>query len=244
MDNKKTAKGLQIFAVFFGVFVLILGGFVTYYNTPAYSQGYNIGIGVASPNLAFSFGEGVNAYYAPTYGGYLYGYNGSYYRWYNDGWFYANTYGGPWFPVTAGIYLPGILTFGPPPPVVAYSPYFTWWRNNIGPWYRYHHPGWWGRHHMYLRNYNVWREHEGRFYNNHPYQNWRMRRPFGNGRPAYRGQVQKGPIQQRLYHPSQQGRSNNIGRVQQRGYMQGRPAVRKGPAHKGSVKKDHKHRND
>ncbi|MHB8231393.1 MAG: hypothetical protein ACYDDB_00640 [bacterium] len=180
MNTKKRTRGLLAFAVFLGMFVLILSGCATYYGPPAYSQGY-VGFGVAAPNFAFSFGEGVNAYYAPAFGAYIYGYNGYYYRWYNDGWVYANVYSGPWYPITAGIYLPGILAFGPPPPIIAYPPYFTWWRIHVGPWYRIHHPGWWGRHHMYLRNYNVWHEHEGRFYNNHPYRNWRMRKPFGRG---------------------------------------------------------------
>jgi hypothetical protein len=214
MNIKKIAKGLLASVVFFGMFVLAFGGFAAYFNASAYSQGYNIGVSVVAPNLAFSFGDGVNAYYAPIYGGYLYGYNGSYYRWYNGGWIYTNTYGGPWYPVGAGIYLPGILAFGPPPPVVNYPPYFSWWRSNVGPWYRFHHPGWWGRHHMYLKNYNTWHQHEGRFYNNHPYQNWRMRKAFGEGGPAFRRreQVQQGGPAFRGRGPERKGRNKHKGK--------------------------------
>ncbi len=190
MKNMKIKKSLLFFAVFAGMLILFLSGFAAYYSSPAYSEGY-YGVGVATPNFAFSFGNGVNAYEAPIYGGYIYGYNGYYYRWLNGGWVYANVYAGPWYPVTSGIYMPGILAFGPPPPVVAYPGYFSWWRNNIGPWYRDNHPGWWGRHHMFLENYGTWRSHVNNYYNNRPYQNWRMRRPFEHGGPAFRGPMQQ-----------------------------------------------------
>jgi len=183
MNTKKRTKKLFVFMASLGLFVLILSGCAAYYNPPAYSQGY---ISVATPNFAFSFGEGVNAYYAPAFGAYIYGYNGYYYRWLNGGWVYANVYAGPWYPVTAGIYLPGILAFGPPPPVIAYRPYFIWWRMHVGPWYRAYHPGWWARHRMFLRRYREWRLHVNRFYRNHPYQNWRMRRHFEHGGPGFR----------------------------------------------------------
>ncbi len=198
MKNVKIKKSLLFFVPLAGIFILFLSGLTAYYSSPAYSEGY-YGVGVATPNFAFSFGNGVNVYEAPIYGGYIYGYNGYYYRWLNGGWVYANVYAGPWYPVTAGIYLPGILAFGPPPPVVAYPGYFSWWRGNIGPWYRENHPGWWRRHNMFLGNYGTWRSHVNNYYNNHPYQNWRMRRPFEQGGPAFRGQRQmrpRGPMQQ------------------------------------------------
>ena len=192
MKNVKIKKSLLLFAAFAGMFVLFLSGCAAYYSSPAYSQGY-YGVGAATPNFAFSFGSGVNAYEAPMYGGYIYGYNGYYYRWFNGGWVYTNVYAGPWHPVTAGIFLPGILVFGPPPPIIVYRPYFVWWRMHVGPWYRVYHPGWWARHHMFLRHYGVWRSHVNRFYRNHPYQNWRMRRHFEHGGPRREGPRRRGP---------------------------------------------------
>ncbi len=255
MKNVKIKKSLLFFAAFVGMFVLFLSGFAAYYSSPAYSQGY-YGVGVATPNFAFSFGSGVNAYEAPMYGGYVYGYNGYYYRWFNDGWVYSNVYAGPWYPVAAGIYLPGILAFGPPPPVVAYPGYFTWWTNHVGPWYRAYHPGWWARHQMFLRNYGEWRSHVNSFYRNHPYQNWRMRRPFRQGGQGYRGQGQRGRMQPGYRGQGQRGRMQPGYRGQgQRGPVQpgyrgqvqhGRPMqqgpVSKGRANKGGHRK--KHRNN
>lgn len=192
MNTKKRIKKLFVFMASLGIFVFILSGCAAYYNPPAYSQGY-FNIGVTSPNFAFSFGNGVNAYYAPGFGAYIYGYNGYYYRWLNGGWVYASVYSGPWYPVTAGIFLPGILAFGPPPPVIAYRPYFVWWRMHVGPWYRAYHPGWWARHQMFLRSYREWRFHAIRFYRNHPYQNWRMRRHFEHEGPRREGPGRRGP---------------------------------------------------
>ena len=194
MGNLKIKKSLLFFIATFGVFILFLSGFTVYYSSPAYSEGY-YNVSVGAPNFAFSFGNGVNVYDAPMYRGYIYSYNGYYYRWLNSGWVYANVYGGPWYSVTTGIYLPGILAFGPPPPVVAYPGYFSWWKSDVSPWYRYHHPGWWGRHHMFLRNYRSWRSHANNYYNNRSYQNWRMRRPFERNSQGPRGgmQQQRGP---------------------------------------------------
>ncbi len=175
MDTKKMDKRLSVFAVFLGMFVLILSGCAAYYGPSAYSQGY---VSVAAPNFAFSFGEGVNAYYAPAYNAYIYGYNGYYYRWLNGGWVYASVYAGPWYSLPPTIVLPGILAFGPPPPVIAYRPYFVWWRMHVAPWYRAYHPGWWARHGVFLRHYYIWHEHMNRFYVSHPYRAWRMRHIF------------------------------------------------------------------
>jgi hypothetical protein len=234
MKNVKIKKSLLFLTAFAGIFILFLSGFAAYYSSPAYSEGY-YGVGVATPNFAFSFGNGVNAYEAPIYGGYIYGYNGYYYRWLNGGWVYANVYAGPWYPVTSGIYMPGILAFGPPPPVVAYPGYFSWWRNNIGPWYRDNHPGWWGRHHMFLENYGTWRSHVNNYYNNRPYQNWRMRRPFEHGGPAFRGQGPRGPMQQQ--GPAFRGQGPR-GPMQQQGQgFRGQgprgPMQQQGPAFRG-----------
>jgi hypothetical protein len=46
---------------------------------------------------------------------------------------------------------------------------------------------------MFLRNYGEWRSHVNRFYRNHPYQNWRMRRHFEHGGPRREGPGRRGP---------------------------------------------------
>ena len=164
-----------LIAPFAFLFALFLSGCAAYYPAPAYSAGY---IGISTPNFAFSVGEGVNAYYAPAFGAYIYGYNGFYYRWLNGGWVYANVYAGPWYAVPPTVVIPGPLLYGPPPPVFAYRPYFIWWRAQIAPWYRMHHPGWWGRHRLFIRHYNLWHRHVIRFYAHHPFYRGRMRRFF------------------------------------------------------------------
>ncbi len=236
MKNEKNKKRLLIFASFIGIFVLFLSGCATYYGRPAYSQGY-IGIGVAAPNFAFSIGNGVDAYYAPMYDTYIYGYNGYYWRWLNGGWIYASGYSGPWYPVTAGIYLPPSLIYGPPPPVMDYQPYFTWWTNYVGPWYRVNHPGWWERHHMFLRNFGTWRSHVNRGYVNRPFRHGGLpgfRGPAQQGRPGFRGPAQQG---RPGFGGPQQGRPGFRGPVQQGrpgfgGPQQGRPGFR-GPVQQG-----------
>lgn len=198
MDIIKTTKKLLFFVTFLSVSILVFAGYGTYYGRPAYSQGFlGINIGVAAPNFVFSFGDGVNTYYAPMYNSYIYGYNGYYFRWYNNGWIYASGYPGPWYSVPPTFGLPGILSFGPPPPMVNNEQYFTWWTGNVGPWYRTYHPDWWNRNHMYMRNYGQWRAHAGRFYYNRPYQSWGIRRQAPRGRnmrgPQGRIQQQRGP---------------------------------------------------
>ncbi|MCL5673546.1 MAG: hypothetical protein M1407_02875 [Deltaproteobacteria bacterium] len=168
-------KKLVIFFAVIMLFAFNLSGWATYSIPNAYSSGF---ISVSTPNLAFSFGDGVNAYYYPPFQTYIYGYNGYYYRWYNNNWIYASAYSGPWFPLPPTVYLPAPLLYGPPPPIITYRPYFIWWRSNIGPWYRINHPGWWVRHHAYLRHYNSWRSHVGRFYANHPSYRPKMRKIF------------------------------------------------------------------
>ncbi|MHB1646411.1 MAG: hypothetical protein ACYCSW_07870 [bacterium] len=173
-DLFKNKKLVLFFAVIM-LFAFNLSGWATYSTPNAYSAGF---ISVSTPNFAFSFGDGVNAYYYPPFQTYIYGYNGYYYRWYNNSWIYASAYSGPWFPLSPAIYLPAPLLYGPPPPIITYRPYFIWWRSNIGPWYRTQHPGWWVRHHAYLRHYNLWRSHAGRFYAKHPFYRPKMRKIF------------------------------------------------------------------
>jgi hypothetical protein len=161
-----------LFAVFF---VTASGAYVFTNAKPAQA---GVFIGISTPNFAFSFGQGLNAYYAPSFQSYIYGYNGLYYRWYNGGWVYASVYSGQWFPLTPAMVLPAPLVYGPPPPVVMYRPYFFWWRLHVAPWYREYHPGWWARHHMYLRHYRAWRAYAPRFYATHPFYKEKMRRIF------------------------------------------------------------------
>lgn len=189
--NKKLFAILFVLAI--GVF---LSGCAAYYPAPAYSSGY---VSVSTPNFAFSIGEGVNAYYAPAFGTYIYGYNGYYYRWLNGGWFYASVNSGPWYSVGLNIYIPTPLLYGPPPPVYNSRPYFTWWRTNIAPWYRMNHPGWWGRHHMFMHHYNMWQRHTGRIYENHPFYRGGMRQNF-----------QQGPQQRNMVNPNQGGMRQNF----------------------------------
>jgi hypothetical protein len=175
--NKMRLKDMKIKSIFILailLFAFALSGCATY-STPAYSGGF---ISVSTPNFAFSFGEGVNAYYAPMFQTYIYGYNGYYYRWLNGGWVYASIYSGPWYSVPPTVVLPGPLVYGPPPPIIAYRPYFIWWRLHAAPWYRVYHPGWWVRHQAFIRHYSLWRSHVGRFYANHPFYAGKMRRIF------------------------------------------------------------------
>jgi hypothetical protein len=164
-----------IFLTIFMLFAFNLSGCATYRTPSAYSAGF---ISVSTPSFAFSFGQGVNAYYYPPFQTYIYGYNGYYYRWFNNSWVYASAYSGPWFQLPPTVVLPSPLLYGPPPPIVTYRPYFMWWRRNVGPWYRIYHPGWWVRHRAYLRHYDLWRSHAARFYANHPFNRWKMRRIF------------------------------------------------------------------
>ena len=168
-------KRTTIFLISAILFAVIFNGYVYTNSKPAYA---GIFIGIAMPNFAFSFGQGLNAYYAPAYQSYIYGYNGFYYRWYNGGWVYASIYSGPWFPIPPTMALPALLVYGPPPPVVMYRPYFAWWRLHVAPWYRENHPAWWARHHMYLRHYRVWHAYAPRFYALHPFYRENMRRIF------------------------------------------------------------------
>lgn len=175
-------KRLLFISVFLSLAFMFCFGTAVYRVTPAYSFGFrlfNIWIGSYAPSFAFSFGEGVNAYYAPAYNTYIYGYNGTYYRWYNDGWLYASGFQGQWYPLTMGMFIPGILAFGPPPPIMNYRPYYDWWMGNISPWYRTHHRDWWERNHGYMNNYGTWRSHSEKFYKNRPAGNWGMKQMFG-----------------------------------------------------------------
>ena len=132
---------------------------------------------VGGPQVAFAFSDGVQGYYDSAYGTYIYGDGGYYYRWVGNSWVYTSYYGGPWAPIGVGVFLPPLLIYGPPPPVVAYRPYFVWWRLHAAPWYQVNHPRWWYQHRLYVRHYALWHEHVVRFYENHPGQRPAMR-PF------------------------------------------------------------------
>ena len=49
--------------------------------------------------------------------------------------------------------------YGPPPPVVVYQPYYTWWNEYYAPWWEVYHPYWWSMNSAYVVNYNVWVNH-------------------------------------------------------------------------------------
>ncbi len=116
-----------------------------------------VGVGIApAPTFAFAVGSGVNVYYDPFLSSYLYEYNGIYFNWVNNAWVYSPVYSGPWYAITPYVVIPTPLLFGPPPPVIAYRPYWSWWSVQIGPFYMTYHPLWWRRYGAYTTNYNVY----------------------------------------------------------------------------------------
>ena len=118
-----------------------------------------VGIGVApAPLFVFGLGDGINVYFLTSLSTYIYEYNGLYFNWENNGWLYSTTYYGPWQQVTPVVVIPVPLLYGPPPPVIAYEPYFRWWRLRIGPFYRMYHPRWWYRHRVFIRHYTIWKK--------------------------------------------------------------------------------------
>ena len=136
-----------------------------------------VSVSVGTPGYSLSFGENLKAFYAPHYSAYVYTDHGLYYRWVGNGWVYSRMVVGPWWPLAPTVFLPPLLAYGPPPPVVAYRPYFVWWRMRVAPWYAHAHPVWWMRHHPFLARYALWRTHVIPFYRAHPGILWR--RPVG-----------------------------------------------------------------
>ncbi len=137
---------------------------------------------LAGVELAFSVGDGVNAYYLPATADFVYRGNQLYYEWSGNGWLYSNGDYGPWLPLPMTMVVPPPLLYGPPPPVFAYRPYFVWWRARVAPWYRRYHPGWWLRHHDDLVHYRIWRTRVIPLYRNRPFYHGRIRpvlRPMG-----------------------------------------------------------------
>ena len=155
---------------------------------PARAQ---FGVFIGAPTFAFSLFGGVNVFWMPSFATYTYYGNGYYYRWYQGGWLYAPVYYGPWAPLPPWFVLPQVLLYGPPPPVIAYRPYFMWWRGYVGPWYEMHHPYWWGRYHPYLDHFDDWRQRAVPRFRNHP-DFWehrggpRMHPIFAPAHPNYR----------------------------------------------------------
>lgn len=180
--------------------VALLGG--CYYQPYGYGSGY-YGDGysyysatteIGAPAAVFTFSDGVQGYYAPAYGAYVYGYGGYYYRWNGAAWLFTVNFGGPWRPLPPAFSLPPLLAFGPPPPVVAYRPYFIWWRAHMTGWYARYHPAWWARHREYIRHYALWHERVVHFYRMHPGARPRMRPLFsGRERPFNQRQNRFGP---------------------------------------------------
>ncbi|MHB8253272.1 MAG: hypothetical protein ACYDEV_06125 [Acidiferrobacter sp.] len=192
-----------------GAMVVLLTGCVV---PPGYGYARTSFV-VGGPQVAFTFSDGVEGYYEPAYGTYIYGDGGYYYRWVGSSWVYASSYGGPWEPVVTTMYLPPLLIYGPPPPTVAYRPYFVWWRLHAAPWYEVNHPRWWYQHRPYIRHYALWRDHVVRFYENHPGQRPVMR-------PLFRGR------EQRL---DRAPRPQRLRRYQQRRFHDGRPPAYRQP---------------
>lgn len=156
-------RWIRLWAVM-GMALLFLDGCVM----PPGRYGYSESVMVGGPQVAFTFDDGVVAYYEPAYGVYVYEDGGVYYRWTDGAWVYASDYEGPWLPVVRTVYLPPLLVYGPPPPIVRYRPYFLWWRGHFARWYAIHHPHWWYRHRFYMRSYPVWRAHVVESYERHP----------------------------------------------------------------------------
>ncbi len=195
----------------------------------------DLGIGMPAP--VFTFENGLDVYYMSAYGAYVYGEGGVYYRWANGAWFYTRNFGGPWFAVTGGTYLPPALLYGPPPPTVAYRPYFLWWRQHAAPWYSIHHPGWWRQHRPFMGHYDMWRRHFA-----HPYPSRPFFRPggpqmgprFGGGaaQPFYGpgpGRQQMGPGPRAFQGPGYPQRQDRFGRP---GPFRG-PGRFQGPGNRG-----------
>lgn len=169
------ARWMRIFAVL-GTMMVALAGCVA---APGY--GYSqTSLMIGGPQVAFTFSDGVGAYYQPAYNSYIYSDDGYYYRWVGNHWLYARYYGGPWQAVVTTVYLPHLLAYGPPPPLVAYRPYFIWWRQHEARWYAARRPRWWYQHRIYVRHYALWRQHIQRFYPRRAVQGPNAGAPFYN----------------------------------------------------------------
>lgn len=203
------------------VALLLLSGCVVRSGGYGYSE---TAFAVGGPQVAFRFSDGVDAYYEPAFGTYIYGAHGDYYRWRGDGWVYATYYDGPWVPVVATAYLPPLLVYGPPPPIVRDRRYFVWWRRHAARWYAIHHPHWWYRHHFYMRHYAAWRAHVVRYYENHPGRRPAMRALFH--RREQRIDHRRGP--RPLARPRQNRFYDHRRRAQRRGLRRyRRPFIRR-----------------
>ncbi|HUW98558.1 MAG TPA: hypothetical protein VMV40_06915 [Acidiferrobacter sp.] len=232
-------RWVKVFAII-GVAVGLLAGCVV---PPGY--GYTRAtVVVGGPQVAFTFSDGVQGYYLSSYGTYVYGANGYYYRWVGNGWVYADYYNGPWAPVGAGVYLPPLLIYGPPAPTVAYRPYFIWWRSHAAPWYRMNHPRWWREHERYVHNYGQWHEHVRRFHEDRPGEGMGMRPSFhrpveGFGHPGERfgHRPARGPERHYQAGPFHQAARPGEFRGDHRG-----PGHAQGPDHRRPRRDTHKKR--
>ncbi len=103
-------------AVILTVSVFVLNGCAPF-NQPLMQGGGMTSISAETPNFAFSYSNGVNAYYVPEYPGYVYNYNGYYYLWRDGNWLYSTFYEGPWAPVPPTMIqvLPPLFQSPPPP---------------------------------------------------------------------------------------------------------------------------------
>ncbi|HET9122984.1 MAG TPA: hypothetical protein VFN52_05725 [Acidiferrobacteraceae bacterium] len=197
--------------------LMLLAG--CYYGPPAYPQA----VVAVAPAPVFVFPDGVDAYYDPAYGTYVYGDGGFYYRWVGGGWVYTASWGGYWRPLPPAVFLPPLLVYGPPPPVVGYRPYFIWWRARVGGWYAVHHPLWWERHERYLRHYQLWHARVVTFYARHPGYRPRMRPVFhGRARGPVRYGYDRGDVRRGPYEGDRPDGRPRFGGRAERGYGRGR----------------------
>ena len=105
------------FAVILTVSIFALSGCAPF--NPSLTQGGGpVSVSAETPNFAFSYSNGVNAYYVPSYPGYVYNYNVYYYLWREGNWLYSTFYSGPWSPVPPTMIqvLPPLFQGPPPPP--------------------------------------------------------------------------------------------------------------------------------
>ena len=102
-------------AILLTVSVFALNGCAPF-NSPLMQGGGPTSVSAQTPNFAFSYSNGVNAYYVPEYPGYVYNYNGYYYLWRGGNWLYSTFYRGPWSPAPPAMIqvLPPLFQ-GPPP---------------------------------------------------------------------------------------------------------------------------------
>ena len=120
-EENKIFKTLYLYLkksiLFYLSIFFILFCFVLFNNNSlkkAYAGGFMFSIN--TPNINFSIGSGVNAFFSPSYENYIYSANGMYYMWASNNWYYGLYSEGPWYPLSPSYayMLPGPFAYGPP----------------------------------------------------------------------------------------------------------------------------------